>query len=59
MTALPGARYEGDDPDGYMTAAETVATLDAYRSSFDPPLHTGIEVEAACHTGTGFEVRTD
>ena len=24
MTALPGARYEGDDPDGYMTAAETV-----------------------------------
>ncbi|MGA3147472.1 MAG: NAD(P)-binding domain-containing protein [Acidimicrobiales bacterium] len=58
MTALPGARYEGDDPDGYMTASETVATLDAYRSSFDPPLRTGIEVEAACHTGTGFEVRT-
>jgi putative flavoprotein involved in K+ transport len=58
MTKLPGARYEGDDPDGYMTAAETVATLEAYRCSFDPPLHTGIEVEAACHTGTGFEVRT-
>ena len=58
MTALPGARYEGDDPDGYMTASETVATLDAYRRSFDPPLHTGVEVEAACHTGTGFEVRT-
>ena len=58
MTALPGARYEGDDPDGYMTAAETVATLEAYRRSFDPPLHTGIEVEAACHTGDGFEVRT-
>ena len=58
MTALPGARYEGDDPDGYMTAAETVATLEAYRRSFDPPLHTGIKVEAACRTGTGFEVRT-
>ena len=58
MTALPGARYEGDDPDGYMTAAETVAALEAYRSSFDPPLHTGIEVEAACRTGDGFEVRT-
>ena len=58
MTALPGARYEGDDPDGYMTAAETVTTLEAYRSSFDPPLHIGIEVEAACHTGDGFEVRT-
>jgi putative flavoprotein involved in K+ transport len=58
MTALPGARYEGDDPDGYMTAAETVAALEAYRSSFDPPLHTGIEVEGACRSGEGFQVRT-
>ncbi len=58
MTTLPGTPYEGDDPDGYMTAAETVATLEAYRRLFDPPLHTGIEVEAACHTGSGFEVRT-
>jgi putative flavoprotein involved in K+ transport len=58
MTALPGTRYEGSDPDGYMTAAETVSTLEAYRSSFDPPLHIGIEVEAACRTGDGFEVRT-
>jgi putative flavoprotein involved in K+ transport len=58
MTALPGARYEGDNPDGYMTAAETVAALEAYRFSFDAPLHTGIEVEAACRSGDGFEVRT-
>ena len=58
MTALPGARYEGDDPDGYMTTVETVAALDAYRLSFDPPLHTGIEVEAACRTNDGFEIRT-
>jgi putative flavoprotein involved in K+ transport len=58
MTALPGARYEGDDPDGYMTASETVATLEAYRRSFDPPLHTGVEVEAARPAGPGFEVRT-
>jgi putative flavoprotein involved in K+ transport len=58
MTALPGARYEGDDPDGYMTAAETVTALEAYRSSFDPPLHIGIEAQAACRTSDGFEVRT-
>jgi putative flavoprotein involved in K+ transport len=58
MTALPGSRYEGGDPNGYMTAAETVAAFDAYRFSFDPPLHTGIEVEAACRTNEGFEVRT-
>ncbi len=58
MTALPGARYEGDDPDGYMTAAEIVTAMEAYCSSFDPPLHTGIEVEAACRRGDGFEVHT-
>jgi putative flavoprotein involved in K+ transport len=58
MTALPGAPYEGEDPDGYMTAAETVAALEAYRLAFDPPLHTRIVVEAACRTSDGFEVRT-
>jgi len=58
MTALPGATYQGDDPDGYMTAGETIATLEAYRRSFDPPLHAGVEVEAVCPTDPGFEVRT-
>jgi putative flavoprotein involved in K+ transport len=58
MTALPGARYEGDDPDGYMTAGQTVATLEAYRRSFDPPLHAGVEVQTVCPMSPGFEVRT-
>jgi putative flavoprotein involved in K+ transport len=58
MTALPGARYEGDDPDGYMTAAETVTTLEDYRRLFEPPLHVGVKVEDTHHIGTGFEVRT-
>ncbi len=58
MSVLPGAAYEGDDPDGYMTAAETVSMLEAYRRSTDPPLDTGVEVQSACSTGGGFEVRT-
>ena len=58
MTKLPGAPYEGDDPDGFMTAAETVATLEEYRRLLDPPLHTGIMVKATCQNGTGFEVLT-
>ncbi len=58
MTALPGMRYEGDDPDGYLTAAETIATLESYRCSFDPPVRTGVTVDSACPTGSGFEVRT-
>ena len=31
MTRLPGWSYRGDDPDGYMTAAEVVDFLDDYR----------------------------
>jgi len=58
MTALPGTSYEGDDPHGYMTAAETVVTLEAYQHSFAPPIHIGVEVEATCHTGSGYEVCT-
>jgi putative flavoprotein involved in K+ transport len=58
MTALPGADYEGDDPDGYMTAGETAATLDTYSRLVNRPLHTGVEVETACYAGNGFEVRT-
>ncbi len=58
MTTLPGSRYEGGEPDGYMTASGTVAMLEAYRRSIDPPLYTGIGVETACRTSRGFEVRT-
>jgi putative flavoprotein involved in K+ transport len=58
MTALPGSPYEGEAPDGYMTAGETVGMLEAYRRSFDPPLQAGVEVEATRHVGAGFEVGT-
>ena len=59
MASLPGAPYDGNDPDGYMNAAEIVATLEAYRRFMDPPLRTGVEVESACYAGSGFEVRTN
>jgi putative flavoprotein involved in K+ transport len=58
MTALPGYRYEGDDPDGFMTAAETVAFLDGYRRRFDPPVLTGVNVDAVARTDDGFDVST-
>ncbi len=58
MTKLPGATYEGDDPDGFMTAAETVTTLEEYRRLLDPPLHTGTLVKAAYQNSTRFEVLT-
>lgn len=44
LTRLPGWEYRAGDPDGYMTAREVVAHLDAYRRSFDAPVLTGTSV---------------
>ena len=59
MTALPGYRYQGDDPDGFMGAADTAAFLDGYRRHFGPPVLTGVTVESVQPTATGFEVVAD
>jgi putative flavoprotein involved in K+ transport len=59
MTELPGLRAGGDDPDGFMTAAETVAFLDAYRQRFDPPVLTGVAVTSVRRSVAGFDVVTD
>ncbi len=46
MTRLPGHRYGGDDPEGYMTAAETAGFLDGYRAAIAAPVVTGAAVRA-------------
>ncbi len=59
MCALPGRVYDGHDPEGFMTAAETAAFLDRYRRSFSPPVLTGVTVESARRAVEGFEVVSD
>jgi putative flavoprotein involved in K+ transport len=59
MTELPGHRAGADDPDGFMTAAETVAFLDGYRARLDPPVLTGVTVRRVRRTANGFDVVTD
>ena len=59
MTALPGYRYDDDDPDGFMSATDTVAFLDSYRRHFDPPVLSGVNVEAVERTADRFEVRAE
>ena len=56
---LPGARYDGDDPDGFMPKGEIVAYLERYARNFGAPIRTGVEVTAveACDDGT-FTLRT-
>ena len=41
---LPGGRYRGDDPDGFMPKSEIVRHLVGYAESFGAPVHEGVAV---------------
>ncbi|MEL6984849.1 MAG: NAD(P)/FAD-dependent oxidoreductase, partial [Actinomycetota bacterium] len=59
MTRLPGHRYQGNDPDGYMTAAEVTGFLDGYRASFNAPVVTDTTVQSVGQIDGGHLVTTD
>ena len=56
MTRLPGHTYAGDEPDGFLTAAEVADLVTGYGR--DLPVRTGVEVTAVRPLDGGFEVRT-
>ena len=58
MSELPGWSYRGDDPDGFMTAAEVTRYLQDYRRSFGAPVQEGVEVLSVRSGAAGFQVRT-
>ena len=43
MLQLPGFRYQGDAPDGFLPRDEVVAYLEHYAELFHPPLFLGVE----------------
>jgi putative flavoprotein involved in K+ transport len=59
MCRLPGYQYEGPDPDGYQTAAETAGWIQAYARHTGAPVRTRITVQQVRRTADGFEVTTD
>lgn len=59
MTRLPGFRYEGPDPDGYMRMAEVVAFLERYADAARAPVVRGISVRSVTRAGEHYVVATD
>lgn len=59
MTRLPGYRYQGADPDGFMTKDETVEFLSAYGRCIGAPVRSQVTVEHVRARHPGFEVVTD
>lgn len=58
MTRLPGHRYAGPDPDGYMTGGEVLDFLDDYRTRVDAPVRTHTDVLSVESTHPGFRTST-
>ncbi len=59
QTRLPGYRYAGPDPDGYMTAAEVAGFIDGYARRVGAPVRTGTTVTQLRDEDGGYVVETD
>ena len=59
MSRLPGWRYVGPDPDGFMSARELAATLEDYARSFAAPVVQATVVAVDLDPAGGFVVVTD
>jgi putative flavoprotein involved in K+ transport len=58
QSRLPGVRYEGPDPDGYMTTAEVVELIDRFAVHAGAPVRTGTNVSSVRRAGEGYDVTT-
>ena len=56
---LPGHRYDGPDPDGFMKKDEILAYLEGFVAKVDPPIREGVTVRRVTPLGDGgFAVQT-
>jgi putative flavoprotein involved in K+ transport len=58
QSRLPGYRYEGDDPDGYMTMPEIVGYLSGYAAAAAAPVQTNTTVTSVATSHQGYVVTT-
>jgi putative flavoprotein involved in K+ transport len=59
QTRLPGYRYEGADPDGFMTMAEVIEFISRFAVVADAPVRTHSTVTSVRQTDEGYHVATD
>src|SRR5512134_461632 len=56
---LPGYRYEGADPDGFMTMAEVIEFVSRFAEVAAAPVRTHTTVTSVSQTDQGYHVATD
>jgi putative flavoprotein involved in K+ transport len=58
QSRLPGLRYEGPDPDGYMTVPEVTEFIERFAKVSRAPVRTGEDVSSVRRDGDGYRVTT-
>ncbi|MBO0830101.1 MAG: NAD(P)-binding domain-containing protein, partial [Streptosporangiales bacterium] len=58
QSRLPGLRYEGPDPDGYMTMDEVAEFIERFAKVSNAPVRTGVNVTSVRRAGDGYQVTT-
>ncbi len=58
QSRLPGLRYEGPDPDGYMTMGEVTELIEHFATVSRAPVRTGANVTSVRRTDDGYHVTT-
>jgi putative flavoprotein involved in K+ transport len=58
QSRLPGLRYEGPDPDGYMTAGEVIEFIEHFAKVSGAPVRTGVNVTSVRPADDGYDVVT-
>jgi putative flavoprotein involved in K+ transport len=56
---LPSFSYDGDDPDGFMSAGAVTDVISQYAKAIDAPVHTRTTVSSVRPTDDGYVVATD
>ncbi len=59
QSRLPGYRYAGSDPDGYMTMPEVIEFVSAYAEVIAAPVRTHTTVTSVRQLDDGYQVITD
>jgi putative flavoprotein involved in K+ transport len=58
QTSLPGVRYEGPDPDGYLTAGEVAGFISRFAEVSGAPVRTGTDVTSVRRADDEYQVTT-
>jgi putative flavoprotein involved in K+ transport len=58
QSRLPGFRYEGPEPDGYMTAGEVTEFIEHFAKVSGAPVRTGVNVTSVRQAGDGYHLTT-